>query len=102
MITASKIFITNGGTETIWSQPSQQVTKKIRDCLRLKDEYQACFQRTKKALEEAKEERKFEFSETYIFGKFDTFARRVNRILDMFSTIDVYGKLSDAKIEGVH
>ena len=51
--------------------------KKMQECLRLNQEYQACFQRTKKSLENHPEERPFDFSEMYIFGKFNNFSRRL-------------------------
>lgn len=37
----------------------------------------------------------------YIFGKFDTFQRRLIKILDMFSSISTYSALQDSKIEGL-
>uniref|UniRef100_A0A3B3QAQ7 Dynein axonemal heavy chain 5 n=1 Tax=Paramormyrops kingsleyae TaxID=1676925 RepID=A0A3B3QAQ7_9TELE len=39
--------------------------------------------------------------EMYIFGKFDTFQRRLNKILAMFRTITTYSALQDSKIEGL-
>uniref|UniRef100_A0A3Q2U3D3 Dynein axonemal heavy chain 5 n=1 Tax=Fundulus heteroclitus TaxID=8078 RepID=A0A3Q2U3D3_FUNHE len=39
--------------------------------------------------------------EMYIFGKFDTFQRRLNKILEMFETISTYSALQDSKIEGL-
>ena len=46
-------------------------------------------------------EKKFEFSEMYIFGKFDTFSKRLQKIIDMFETFELYSHLSDSKIEGM-
>ena len=46
-------------------------------------------------------EKKFEFSEMYIFGKFDTFSKRLQKIIDMFVTFELYSHLSDSKIEGM-
>jgi dynein heavy chain len=46
-------------------------------------------------------ERPFEFSEMYIFGKFDTFTRRLKKIIEMFETISLYSHLSESKIEGM-
>lgn len=48
------------------------------------------------------DERQFEFSEMYIFGKFDTFTRRLKKITEMFQTMDVYSHLADSKIEGCY
>ena len=62
--------------------------------------YQSCFHKTKKKLEEMPDERQFEFSEMYIFGKFDTFTRRLKKIIEMFNTIEMYSHLQDSKIEG--
>ena len=45
-------------------------------------------------------EKKFEFSEMYIFGKFDTFTRRLKKIIEMFETMEMYSHLADSKIEG--
>jgi len=36
----------------------------------------------------------------YIFGKFDTFTRRLKKIIEMFNTIEMYSHLQDSKIEG--
>lgn len=41
------------------------------------------------------------YSENYIFGKFDTFCRRLERIADMINTMEVFSGLGEIKIEGV-
>ena len=43
----------------------------------------------------------FYFSENYIFGNFDTFCRRLERIADMINTMEMFSGLGDIKIEGV-
>lgn len=64
-------------------------------------EYQHCFRKTKEKLEQTPSEKQFDVSEIYIFGKFDTFQQRLNKILEMFSTISTYSALQDSKIEGL-
>ncbi|KAJ0000193.1 hypothetical protein NQD34_012035 [Periophthalmus magnuspinnatus] len=64
-------------------------------------EYQHCYQKTKQKLQQTPTERQFDFSEMYIFGKFDSFQRRLNKILDMFTTISTYSVLQESKIEGL-
>ena len=100
MITACKSYITNSGIETIWSFPMEDVVKKLSDCIKLNQEYQRHFHKTKQKLETMPNERKFEFSEMYIFGKFDTFTRRLTRIIQMFETMETYSHLQDSRIEG--
>uniref|UniRef100_A0AAQ5ZR96 AAA+ ATPase domain-containing protein n=1 Tax=Amphiprion ocellaris TaxID=80972 RepID=A0AAQ5ZR96_AMPOC len=101
MITACKAYITNNGSNSIWDQPQEGVAEKIKAAIHLNQEYQRCFHKTKKKLEETPSERQFDFSEMYIFGKFDTLQRRLNKILEMFSTISTYSALQDSKIEGL-
>jgi len=76
-------------------------TRKSFCAIKCFQEYQKCFQRTKQRLEESPNERKFDFSEMYIFGKFVAFERRLRKILDMFETIRVYSALERSKIEGL-
>lgn len=64
-------------------------------------EYQHCFQKTKQKLQQDPNEKQFEFSEMYIFGKFETFHRRLAKIIDVFTTFDTYSVLQDSKIEGL-
>ncbi|MEQ2301129.1 Dynein heavy chain 5, axonemal, partial [Ameca splendens] len=101
MITSCKAYITNNGSNSIWDQPQQVVTDKIKAAIRLNQEYQRCFHKTKEQLEQTPSQRKFDISEMYIFGKFDTFQRRLNKILEMFDTITTYSALQDSKIEGL-
>ncbi|XP_049585235.1 dynein axonemal heavy chain 5 [Syngnathus scovelli] len=101
MITACKGYITNNGENSIWDQPQRIVEEKIRAAIHLNEEYQRCFHKTKAKLEQTPTERQFDFSEMYIFGKFDTFQRRLNKILEMLATISTYSALQDAKIEGL-
>ncbi|XP_032373613.1 dynein heavy chain 5, axonemal isoform X1 [Etheostoma spectabile] len=101
MITACKAYITNNGSHSIWDQPQQVVADKIKAAIHLNQEYQRYFHKIKKKLELTPSERQFDFSEMYIFGKFDTFQRRLNKILEMFSTISTYSALQDSKIEGL-
>ena len=100
MITACKSYITDGRTETVWSQDVNVVKKKLQDCIHLNEEYQLSFHKTKRKLETMKNERPFDFSEMYIFGKFDTFTRRLKKIIEMFDTMEMYSHLSESKIEG--
>jgi dynein heavy chain len=101
MITTSKIYITNNYTQTIWSQNQTHVISKLRDCIKLNEEYQRCFQSIKTKLASNPSERPFDFSEMYIFGKFDSFVRRCERFIETFSIIDMYSSLSTSKIEGI-
>jgi dynein heavy chain len=101
MITACKAYVSVNGTQTIWLQPQADLIKKLKDCIKLNNEYQNFFKKTKEKLAQMPDERPFDFSEMYIFGKFDTFTRRCQKIIDVFETINIYSKLQESKIEGI-
>ncbi|EPQ10653.1 Dynein heavy chain 5, axonemal [Myotis brandtii] len=101
MISACKAYITNNGTASVWSQPQDVVVEKILSAIKLKQEYQLCFHKTKQKLKQDPNEKQFEFSEMYIFGKFETFHRRLAKILDIFTAFKTYSVLQDSKIEGL-
>ncbi len=41
------------------------------------------------------------FSENYIFGKFDTFCKRLEKIADMINTMELWAGILDVRIEGI-
>ena len=43
----------------------------------------------------------FGFSENYIFGKFDTFCKRLEKIAHMITTMQAYSAIGDVRIEGI-
>ena len=80
MVTACKDYVTDHQLNRVWDQPRKPLIEKLNDCIRLNQEYQNCFQRTKQKIEDDPSEKPFEFSEMYIFGKFDTFCRRLQKV----------------------
>ncbi len=70
MITACRAHLTDSGYHKVWEQEVSVVLQRISECLKLNNEYQAAFQRTKETLRDHPDERQFDFSEMYIFGKF--------------------------------
>ncbi|XP_015771206.1 PREDICTED: LOW QUALITY PROTEIN: dynein heavy chain 5, axonemal-like [Acropora digitifera] len=101
MITACKSYITEHGYKAVWDYQQEELVAKLKNCIRLNEEYQRCFQKTKQRLEENPEERQFEFSEMYIFGKINTFSRRLHKIIDMLDTMKAFSCLGESRIEGM-
>ncbi|CAH1796663.1 unnamed protein product [Owenia fusiformis] len=101
MVTACKSFITNDGMDRIWDQPQDKLLKNLDVCMDLYKDYQAAFQRVKKTIEDTPGERPFEFSEMYIFGKFEAFCKRIEKISTLLNMIGDYSALIDSRIEGI-
>ncbi|KAG9479366.1 hypothetical protein GDO78_012827 [Eleutherodactylus coqui] len=100
IVTACKNYL-NQGVVKIWDLPREELLKRIRECVYLNEQYQASFHRVKEKLKETPNERQFEFSENYIFGKLDTFCKRLEKILDMSNVLESLADLQNIRIEGI-
>uniref|UniRef100_A0A8W4FHE8 Dynein axonemal heavy chain 8 n=1 Tax=Sus scrofa TaxID=9823 RepID=A0A8W4FHE8_PIG len=100
MVTACKAYITDGGTNHVWDQETPIVLTKIQDCIFLFKEYQASFHKTRKQILESSGEKSFEVSEMYIFGKFEAFCKRLEKV-KMITIVQTYSALSNSTIEGI-
>ncbi|XP_075060558.1 dynein axonemal heavy chain 8 [Mixophyes fleayi] len=98
MVTACKAYITERGSLSIWHQDANTVRNKIKECEFLFKEYKKCFHRAQK---EQQMEKAFEVSEMYIFGKFQAFCKRTDKISQMLSVVQSYSCLSKSTIEGI-
>ncbi|XP_030652607.1 dynein heavy chain 8, axonemal [Nomascus leucogenys] len=101
MVTACKAYITDGGLNHVWDQETPVVLKKIQDCIFLFKEYQTSFHKTRKLILESSGEKSFEVSEMYIFGKFEAFCKRLEKITEMITVVQTYSTLSNSTIEGI-
>ncbi|XP_023777494.1 dynein heavy chain 5, axonemal-like isoform X1 [Cyanistes caeruleus] len=87
------------GVSKIWDLDRQELLKRIQQCIFLKEKYQASFQKIREELKES--DRQFDISENYIFGKFETFCKRLEKIADMSNTMESLLELQRIKIEGI-
>uniref|UniRef100_A0A2K5CY30 Dynein axonemal heavy chain 8 n=1 Tax=Aotus nancymaae TaxID=37293 RepID=A0A2K5CY30_AOTNA len=101
MVTACKAYITDGGLNHVWDQETPVVLKKIQDCIFLFKEYQTSFHKTRRQILDSSGEKSFEVSEMYIFGKFEAFCKRLEKITEMITVVQTYSSLSDSTIEGI-
>ncbi|KAJ8009361.1 hypothetical protein DPEC_G00088090 [Dallia pectoralis] len=101
MVTACRAYITDNGTCGIWEQDTQDIIKKIQDCIYLFREYQSTFHKTKKQTLERPGEKPFEVSEMYIFGKFESFCKRLVKITQMITEVKTFSVLGKSNIDGI-
>lgn len=100
MINTCKKYIREGYTK-VWELPRAELLARIGDCKRLFQEYQKSFQKTREKLKSMENERQWDFSENYIFGKFDAFCKRLDKIGDVINTIESLSSLNYVKLEGL-
>ena len=81
VVKSCKSYLTDNGKTRIWDQPSGKIIEKIQACVTLYEVYQKAFQKTKCRADSVFGENKFECSEMYIFGKFDAFCKRLEKVV---------------------
>uniref|UniRef100_A0A8C9XCP5 Dynein axonemal heavy chain 8 n=1 Tax=Sander lucioperca TaxID=283035 RepID=A0A8C9XCP5_SANLU len=101
MVTACRSYITDNGTCLIWDQDADTIVKKMQDCICLYQEYQSCFQKTKKQTMERPGKRSFEVSEMQIFCKFEAFCKQLVKIKQIITVFKMFGSLGKSNIEGI-
>ncbi|XP_026147559.1 dynein heavy chain 5, axonemal isoform X2 [Mastacembelus armatus] len=100
MISACRSYLFEGVTH-IWNHSRPVLLHRISECCKLNEEYQRSFHAVREKLRENPEKKQFDFSENYIFGKFEAFCRRLEKIADMVSTLENLATLQNMKVEGI-
>ena len=70
-------------------------------CLALNELYQENYYTTRDKLLTQPKGKQFDFNESAIFGKFDLFCRRVEKLQDMFTTVEQFANLAGHRVEGM-
>ena len=91
-----------GAKDELWDRDIPALVGELRRCLKLEESYKQHYHETKAQLEESNPGGKqFDFNEMQIFGKFELFCRRVNKLIDMFTTIQHFNILAERRLEGM-
>ena len=102
MITSCKEFVyKDAGDTKIWDLDRKILVQRLQECMCLNEAYQKCFHDVKRKLMETPDEKQFDFSEMYIFGKFDAFCKRIQKVIEMFSVIEKFAFLESLGTEGM-
>ncbi|XP_069464857.1 dynein axonemal heavy chain 8 [Ambystoma mexicanum] len=101
MVTTCQAYITDNGTSRVLDLDTEVVIKRIQDCMFLFKEYQRCFHSARKQTLQAAGDKPFEVSEMYIFGKFEGFCKRLEKIIQIMNVVNTYSVLSMSVIENI-
>ena len=85
----------------MWDQDIPKLISRLHACLALNELYQENYYTTRDKLLTQPKGKQFDFNETAIFGKFDLFCRRVEKLQDMFTTVDQFAALAGHRVEGM-
>lgn len=87
MVTACKRYITDNGFCRVWDVQHHSLVKRMQASLKLYHDYQFHYQRTKRMMQMSASGHDFDFSEMYIFGKFEAFCKRLKKVQYSSETI---------------
>jgi len=85
----------------MWDQDIPKLLQRLHLCLQLNELYQENYYTTRDKLLTQPKGKQFDFNETAIFGKFDLFCRRVEKLQDMFTTVEQFANLAGHRVEGM-
>ncbi|KAI4493643.1 hypothetical protein M0804_001819 [Polistes exclamans] len=101
MILACKRYLTQDGTLNIWHDSKSSMISRIKDCIALYTQYHEYYDQMCKKVKESADEKPFEVSEMYVFGKFKTFTKRLIKIMDVLEITLTYSILQSSTLEGI-
>ncbi|XP_046493196.1 dynein axonemal heavy chain 8 [Neodiprion pinetum] len=101
MILSCKAYLTENGTINVWNDEKKSIISRITDCINLYQCYHDCYDEMRKKVKACPDEKPFEVSEMYVFGKFNTFKIRLNKLIDVLQTTLTYSILHSSTIEGI-
>ncbi|XP_047349430.1 dynein axonemal heavy chain 8 isoform X8 [Vespa velutina] len=101
MILACKGYLTYDGTLQIWHDSKSSIISRIKDCIALYTQYYEYYDEMCKKVKECADEKPFEVSDMYVFGKFKTFKKRLIKIMDVFEITLTYSILQSSTLEGI-
>lgn len=97
-------FGENNDQNSLWKYedfPPDQLIPVLKSCIDLNKAYEKQYEQTKLRLQKMPKGKQFEFSQNAIFGKFNLFSRRVQKLIELFSTIDQFRTLEKHNLEEI-
>ena len=86
---------------SLWDQDIEILISSMKQCIELKNSYRNEYISTCKKLEEIPKGKQWTFDQSIIFIKFEKFCRRLEKLIDMFSSIQQFKLLESQHIDGV-
>nr|XP_020477564.1 dynein heavy chain 8, axonemal-like [Monopterus albus] len=96
MIASCRSYLAQG-VAPIWDHSRPVLLQCISECCHLNLEYHRSFHTIRDKLSEQLADGHFDFSENYIFGKFEAFCRRLEKVADVTSTLESLAALKHMK-----
>ena len=99
MIVNCRQWATKEGS--LWEQETADLLPRLQTCCDLFSHYRSAFEGTRDRLRENPSSKQFEFGENIIFSKSNLFQRRVEKLIDLFTTVDQFSRLAKHDLDGM-
>ena len=96
IILRCKAYIKEDGG--LWEQDCERLLARLKECIKLNDLCQAHYRNAKHERTGAARELPFAFDECQIFVKFELFAERLGKLIEIFNVFDFFQKLASQDI----
>lgn len=88
--------------DNLWKKNPAALLPRLEECLQVNELYQETFRLTREKLSAQPRGKQFDtLNEAAIFGRIDSFCRRVLKLIDLFSTITQYAELKAHQVDGL-
>lgn len=85
----------------LWEQKSEDLIARFEKCIELYKCYKEKYKQAKTNTASSNKENNFEFGENQLFGKFDQFCKRLNKLIELFTTIKQFEDIKAHKLDSM-
>eukprot|EP01084_Bolivina_argentea_P170520 295481_1 len=87
--------------QSLWNQDIEMLIDSMKECIQLKNLYRNEYISTCRKLEEIPKGKQWTFDQSIIFLKFEKFCRRLEKLIDLYSSIQQFKLLESQHIDGL-
>ena len=88
-------------SQILWNQDPELVLNNLRSTLQVNEVYQQHYNKTKEKMMEMPSGKQFEMNEQIIFKRFNSYSRRLIKLIDLFEQIQSWKQTESHKLEGM-
>jgi len=85
----------------VWGRDPDELIYKFKNCIRLLHMYREKYKEAKSNSTSTNKENNFEFGDHQLFGKFDSFCKRLTKLIELFTTIKQFEDIKKHKLDSM-
>ncbi|RYE82178.1 MAG: hypothetical protein EOO65_05845, partial [Methanosarcinales archaeon] len=87
--------------DNLWRKDPARLVPRLELCLKVNELYQESYRLTKEKLCLQPLGKQFDFDEAAIFGRIDSFCRRIIKLIDLYTTVQQFRALEAHQVDGL-